>query len=474
MIKFGTGGWREVIGEKFTFENVRRFSQGVVNQIVNEGKREDGIIIGYDNRFMAEEFAIAASEVFAGNGIQVTLLTPSVPTPLVNFVTTKKNAAAGLTITASHNPYIYNGIKYIRAGGLPATEEVIKKLEKCINEIDIEDVQVLDYDVAVNNSVIKRVNYMNEFVKFIEEKIDLQLIKGANFQVLYDSMYGTGVNPLLTLLVDGRCHVKLIHDKSDPMFGGRIPAPTEHTLWRLIGMMKEGEYDIGIATDGDGDRIAIVDEEGNYIDANEILVILYYYFMEYKKVRGPVVRNISTTHLLDDIADKYGVECIETPVGFKYIAQAMEEKEAILGGESSGGITFKGHLQEKDAILSAGILLEMIAYTDKTLKEIREEIRLKFGKRYFKEYNYSYKKGSKKIVTEILSKINPSTIYEGKLISTKRLDGYKLEWEDGTWCLVRFSGTEPLLRITVESFNELTTQNIINRMIDSITKSSKR
>src|SRR5699024_8932251 len=235
---------------------------------------------------MAEEFAKTAAEVFAGNGINVILLTPSVPTPLVNFATVKVGASAGMTITASHNPYIYNGIKYVRAGGLPATENVKKKLEDRINQLSINDVECVEYDIAVNQQLISRKNLTNEFVSFIEKQLDLELIKKANLHILYDSMYGTGVNPLLTLLIDGRCHVKLIHEKSDPMFGGRVPAPTEHTLWRLIGMMKEDKYDLGIATDGDGDRIAIVDEEGNYVDANEILVILYYYLMEYKNVRG--------------------------------------------------------------------------------------------------------------------------------------------------------------------------------------------
>jgi phosphomannomutase len=332
MIKFGTGGWRDIIGENFTFDNVRKFSQGVSNQIIRAGKQEQGVIIGYDNRFMAEEFAKASVEVFAGNNIPVVLLTPSVPTPLVNFVTKKEEAAAGLTFTASHNPHIYNGIKYVREGGLPATEDITSELENVINNIDISEVSKLSYKKAIAQNLVDRRNYTNMFIEFIESQINMDLIKQSSINVLYDPMYGTGVDSILTLLVDTRSNVKIIHDKADPLFGGRVPAPTESTLWRLMGMMQEGDYDIGIATDGDGDRIAVIDEEGNYVDANEILTILYYYFMEYKNVQGNVVRNISTTHLLDEIARHYGYECVEKPVGFKHIAEGMLQTNAIIGG----------------------------------------------------------------------------------------------------------------------------------------------
>ncbi|MEC5423470.1 hypothetical protein QGM71_08160 [Virgibacillus sp. C22-A2] len=285
---------------------------------------------------------------------------------------------------------------------------------------------------------------------------------------MYDPMFGTGVNTLLTLLVDTRSNVKIIHDKADPLFGGRVPAPTESTLWRLMAMMKEDEYDIGIATDGDGDRIAVIDEEGNYVDANEILTILYYYLLEYKKVKGNVVRNISTTHLLDVIAQSYGYQCYEKPVGFKHIAEGMLETDAILGGESSGGITIKGHLLEKDAILSAGILLEMLAHTKKSLKTIRDEITSKFGKRYYKEYNYTYESGNESHIEEIITNAKSEEVRQEKLSDYKTFDGVKWEWEDGTWCLIRFSGTEPLLRIMVESPYEKEIESIIQNVLKKI------
>lgn len=469
MIKFGTGGWRDIIGENFTFDNVRRFSQGVSEQILNEGKEEQGVVIGFDNRFMAEEFAKASAEVFAGNHIQVFLLKPSVPTPLVNYVTKQEKTAVGLTFTASHNPYIYNGIKYVSEGGNPATIEITDQLERTINAIDIDNVKKLNYKDALETGIIKRLNYDNQFIDFVESQLDMKLLKDSDLRVLYDPMYGTGVNAIFTLLVDIRAQVKIIHDKIDPLFGGRVPAPTEDTLWRLMAMMKEGAYDIGIATDGDGDRIAVVDETGDYVDANEILTILYYYLMAYKQDKGHVIRNISTTHLLDEIAESYGYKCYEKPVGFKHIAEGILETNAVLGGESSGGITIRGHLLEKDAVLSAGLLLEMLAHTGKTLKEIRQEIQDKFGKKFFKEHNYEYEPSDVERIKQTIQTIKPEKIYDlVPLVAYKDYDGFKWEWEDGTWCLVRFSGTEPLLRITAEGTEAAQTGEVIDKLIEIV------
>ncbi|GEN87045.1 MULTISPECIES: phosphoglucomutase/phosphomannomutase family protein [Oceanobacillus] len=471
MIRFGTGGWRDIIGEKFTFDNVRKFSQGIANQILQNHKQDQGVVIGYDNRFMAEEFAKASVEIFAANNIRVIFLTPSVPTPLVNFVTIEEKAAAGLTFTASHNPYIYNGIKYVHEGGLPATEDITTELEKSINAVQADEIKRIHYNRALENNLTIRKDYTNEFITFVESQINLDLIKQANISVLYDPMFGTGINSLLTLLVDSRSKIKIIHDKADPLFGGRVPAPTESSLWRLTGMMKEEQYDIGIATDGDGDRIAIIDEKGYYVDANEILVILYYYFLEYKGMKGNVVRNISTTHLLDDISNYYGFECIEKPVGFKHIAEGMLQSDAVLGGESSGGITIKGHLLEKDAILSAGIILELLAYTKKPLSEIRQEIKGKFGKRYFKEHNYSYEAEYKEHIQSVIFGTAAEKLYRGDLLEHKTYDGVKWEWSDGTWCLVRFSGTEPVLRIMVESPKDDKIEGIIQNVMKVIESS---
>lgn len=465
MIKFGTGGWRDIIGENFTFDNVRKFSQGVAEQIIGEGKQKNGVAIGYDNRFMAEEFAKASAEIFAANNVAVYLLTPSVPTPMVNFLTVEKKTAAGLVFTASHNPHIYNGIKYIREGGLPATVKVTEELEKVVNGIEDRQIKRTTYHEAVKEEKVVRLDYHNQFIDYIEAQLDMPLLKSANLRVLYDPMFGTGVNSILTLLVDIRSHVKIIHDRLDPLFGGRVPAPTEETLWRLLSMMNESDYDIGIATDGDADRIAVVDEEGGYVHPNEILAILYYYLLKYKNKQGSVVRNLTTTHLLDDIAEDFGYECIEKPVGFKHIAEGLTETDAILGGEGSGGITLKGHLLEKDAILSAGLLLEMLAATKKSLKTIRNDIKARYGSRYFKEYNYHYLPQMKQKLGRMMEQLDPAKLNDKRLTAFKKIDGLKWEWQDGTWCCVRFSGTEPVLRIIAESPEEGQKDQLISSLI---------
>lgn len=474
MIQFGTGGWRDIIGENFTFGNVRIFAQGVARKIISEKKQSQGIVIGFDNRFMSEEYAKAAAEVFAANRIHVLLLAKSVPTPLVTYVTKMQKTAAGMTFTASHNSYIYNGIKFVGEDGTPATVAVTKELEQLINQIKTEEVQRLHYDLAVQEEWIKRVDYHHEFVDFIKEKLDIKILKNAGLNVIYDPMYGTGVTSVLTLLVDIRSNFKMIHDRIDPLFGGRVPAPSKETLWRISSMMREGDFDIGLATDGDADRIAVIDNEGKYIHPNEILSILYYYFLEYKKKIGAVVRNVSTTHLLDAIAAHYGQKCIEKPVGFKYIAEGLLESDAIIGGESSGGITIRDHLLEKDGILSAGLILEMMASTGKTLKEIRQELVDKFGEFHYVEDNMNYMEGKKQRILDFLAyNFQPQEIAGQAIKEINQMDGVKLIFENGDWLGIRFSGTEPLIRFMAESAEEQVANELVQQMKEIIIQQLK-
>lgn len=465
MIKFGTGGWRDIIGEGFTFDNVRIFSQGVAQKIRDENKVEQGVVLGYDNRFMSEDYARAAAEVFAANNIPVYLLETSSPTPLVTYATIKKQTAAGLMVTASHNSYIYNGIKFVDEGGEPATEAITTELESYMNRLTIESVMRMDYEKAVKKELIQIFNFQQEFMTFVKSQLDMDVLRSGNLNVLYDPMYGTGGNPFLDLLVDSQCRFELIHFEVDPLFGGRVPAPSKQTLWQLIAMMKEKSYDIGIATDGDADRVAIIDNHGDYVHPNEIIAILYYYFLEYKKMSGAVVRNVSTTHLIDKIAQAYGEECIETPVGFKYIAEGMITKNALIGGESSGGITIRDHLLEKDGILAAGLILEMLVTTGKSLTDIRHELIERFGNYAFVEDFIVYPDDQKEaILTYLTKEFKPTVINGVKVNQIDRLDGIKYLLENGDWISIRFSGTEPLLRFMAESTVESDGNNLINYM----------
>lgn len=462
MIKFGTGGWRDVIGEGFTFDNVRIFSQGVAKRIIDQSKQDQGVVIGYDNRFMSKQYAEAAAEVLSANLIPVFLLDESVPTPLVTFTTIKKQTAAGLMITASHNSYIYNGIKFVDEGGQPATEEITIELEGIINQINIKDVLRQDYQHELAHGLIRKINYQHEFMTFIKNQLDLNAMRSAQLKVLYDPMYGTGGSPVLNLLVDTQSRFKIIHHDVDPLFGGRVPAPSETTLWKLGAMMKEEIYDIGIATDGDADRIAVIDNDGEYVHANEIIAILYYYLLEYKGQTGAIVRNVSTTHLLDKIAKTYGQQCVETPVGFKYIAEAMLTTDAIIGGESSGGITLRDHLLEKDGILAGGLMLEMLGKTGKPLTEIRQELKDKFGQFIFIEKHITYPENQKEMLMYFFNaNYQPNEICGVAIKNLNKQDGVKYVFENGDWLSVRFSGTEPLLRIMAESMDADTASNLV-------------
>lgn len=471
MIKFGTGGWRDVIGENFNFDNVRMFSQGVASGMIASGKQQQGVVIGFDNRFMSEDYAKAAGEVFAANSIPVIFLTESVPTPLVNFVTKTKDLAGGLMFTASHNPYAYNGIKFVAENGYPANETVTAEMEEHINQLTMDDVVKIEFEVAIKEKLIERVDMTYEYVQFIKRSLDMDTLTCSNLKVLYDPMYGTGKTSTLHLLVTIQSKFNIINDYIDPLFGGRPPTPNEKTLWKLINMMKEESYDIGLATDGDADRLAVVDNMGDFVHPNEILSILYYYLLEYKKLKGTVVRNVSTTHLVDAIATYYGEDCLETPVGFKYIAEGLVDSNAIIGGESSGGITIRGHLLEKDSLLATGILLEMLAKTGKTLAAIRKEIVNKFGSYVFSEENLTYPEVEKNTLIDFLNnKYKPDHIADQFVEKIERKDGLKYLFRSGDWVSIRFSGTEPLLRLMAESSNKEKSLSLISGIKEVISQ----
>lgn len=469
MIKFGTGGWRGIIAEEFTFENVRIFSQAISDDVIAKKEESLGVVIGYDNRFMSENFAKASAKVFAANNIPVYFFDTSVPTPMVNFALRKLGASCSLTFTASHNPAIYNGIKYSLRGGLPASKEETTRLENIMNSLNPADVKQISWEKAINKGLVKIFDCQSGYIDFVESQIDMEAIKNARLKVLYDPMYGTGITSVGTLLVDGRCNLEIIHNHRNPLFGGRVPAPNEETLWRIKYMMKEQGYDVAFATDGDADRLAIVDDEAKYLHPNEILSLLYHYMLKDKRMRGGVVRNLCTTHLLDRIAEDFGQKVYETPVGFKYIADKMVNTDALIGGESSGGIAIRGHLLEKDGILATGLVLEMMARRKEKLSNMRKQLRRCYGKFYFVEKNFRFAIEDKQGLTKKINEL------EGKDLGIKvdnvnHMDGIKLEFCDGSWLNIRFSGTEPLLRLMLESNDRRKANSIFESVIEEITK----
>ncbi|NLS12755.1 phosphoglucomutase/phosphomannomutase family protein [Vibrio sp. SM6] len=464
MIKFGTGGWRAFIGEEFTKDNVCLVAQALANIIHNENVAERGFVIGYDRRFLSDKAGCWFAEVLAANGVKVSFIDKFVPTPIVMFKAKEMACAYSACITASHNPADYNGIKVFIEGGRDADEVITQKIEEQIAHLTLADVQSVEFEQAVDDKLIEIINPMNEFVDSIIDFIDIEAIKKANLRVLIDPMFGVAKNALQTVLINGRCEVDVINDGKNPDFGGLMPSPSAATLYRLMHLVAQEGYDIGIGTDGDADRLGIIDEKGNFIHPNEVLVLLYYYLLEYKGWHGSVVRNIATTHLLDKIAEDHGEKCFEVPVGFKHISSQMEADDSLIGGESSGGLTIRGHIKGKDGVFASSLLVEMISVTGKKLSELLDEIYGRYGYAYTAEGDCKFKPALKEALYNkiYVEKQLPEFEYEIEKVSYE--DGAKVYFKNGGWVIARFSGTEPLLRIFAEMENKSQAEQVLQTM----------
>ncbi len=450
MIKFGTGGFRAIIGEEFTRANLELLTQGLANKIIRENLQHYPVVIGYDRRFLSVTATKWCAQVLAGNGIPALVIMEQAPTPLVMFTIKNRNTKYGMAVTASHNPAEYNGIKVFSEGGRDASFEVTTDIEAEIGKITADDIRLLDYDNAKTLGIVQEINPRNEYIDKILSVLDIQAIKERQPRILFDPMYGVGKTSLQTILITARCDMDVIHDRHDPLFGGRLPAPTNDTLRRLSLMVYEGKYDLGIGTDGDADRIGLVDASGKFIHPNDILVLLYYYLHEHKKWKGPVVRNVATTHLLDKLAASFGEECYEVPVGFKHISAKMDETNALIGGESSGGLTVRGHIHGKDGIYAAALLVEMMCVIGKPFSTILEELQARFGKHEMSEFDTRFTPDKKLELQDILFHKKLLPVFSEEIEKVTWLDGCKVTFKNGGWIICRFSGTEPLLRIFCE------------------------
>lgn len=450
MIKFGTGGFRAIIGEDFTKENIQILSKAICDKMKKEGVEESGIVMGYDRRFLSKEAMQWAAMVFAKEGIHAKLINKSVPTPLVMFYVMKHEYHYGMMITASHNPAIYNGVKVFTYGGRDADEQQTMEIEQFINEVTDIPVDEMDYQEGIDKGLIEEIYPLNEYLDSIIDTIDMDKIKERGLRVALDPMYGVSETSLKTILMTARCEVETIHERHDTLFGGKLPAPTADTLRTLQNYVTDRKCDLGIATDGDADRIGVIDDQGNFLHPNDILVVLYYYLLKYKGWHGPAVRNICTTHMLDRVAASFGEECYEVPVGFKHISAKMFATDAVIGGESSGGMTVRGHIKGKDGIYASALLVEMIAVTGMKLSEIIKMIRDEYGTLALEERDYRFTQEKKDSIRKHLleDKHLPEIPYEIDHISY--LDGLKIYLKNGGFISVRFSGTEPLLRIFCE------------------------
>ena len=450
MIKFGTGGWRAVIADDFTKANLRLLTAGLCRLMEKEGHAGEELCVGYDRRFLSKESAHWIAEVLAGYGFRTLMVNRSSPTPLIMYIVKTRGLPYGMMVTASHNPAIYNGVKIFTAGGRDADLSVTAKIEEQIAGIDSAAIPSVRYEEALARGLVREDNPANDYIDSILALIDAEAIKQARLHVALDPMYGVSQTCLRTILMTCRCDVDVIHDRHDTLFGGKLPAPNAATLTTLSHYVVDRHCDLGVATDGDADRLGVIDEKGGFIHPNTLLVLLYYYLVKYRGWQGPCVRNNSTTHLLDRVAEGLGQRCYEVPVGFKYISAKMSETDAVIGGESSGGMAVRGHISGKDGIYAAALLTEMLAVTGKSISALYREITDQYGELCYREADFRMTPERKAELQKLL--------FEEKLLPdfacverVSREDGVKCYFADGSWVICRFSGTEPLLRMASEA-----------------------
>lgn len=448
VIKFGTDGWRAVIADDYTFANLERVALATARYFKRHKKIRNGIVIGYDARFMSREFAEKSAEVIANTGILVKLADSIVTTPMISMLTKMEKAAGGVVITASHNPPKYNGFKIKGDFGGPAHPEMIATLEKELGRV--LKLKTLPrgkhtYEQLVVKHRIVPISMKQRYLEDLATKIDLPRIKAAGIRILYDVMYGAGQTALRDLLPD----ISMMHESFNPSFEGVNPEPLAHNLTQLMARVKSERFDIGIATDGDADRIGAVDENGNFVDSHRIFALLLKYLVEQKGLTGEVVKSFSVSQMINLQCAKYGLTMHETAVGFKHICRLMTERDVLIGGEESGGLGVKGHIPERDGIFIGLLLCEMMAVCGKPLGVLVQELMDEFGLHEFKRIDLHVTEKEK---TAIIRKYQKGVKEIAGYPVTRRLDtdGFKFFVEKG-WVLVRASGTEPLIRFYAEA-----------------------
>ncbi|MEA3305674.1 MAG: phosphoglucomutase/phosphomannomutase family protein [Candidatus Omnitrophota bacterium] len=449
-IKFGTDGWRAVISDDFTFDNVKVVAQAISDFLHQEYKREKKIriAVGYDTRFMSEKYAELSSRVFVANDIDVTLTDRPTPTPAVTYAIKNKKLTGGVMITASHNPPYYNGIKYKAYYAGSADPVIIGKIE---NKLFKNKVKIVSIGEMEKNKSFRYENVCPSHLKFLSSYLDWETLKKKSFRILVDDMHGAAGNFIEKLLSKTGNKVVTIRSARDAYFGGINPEPVADNLKMLMKKVKEGRFDIGIATDGDVDRVAIVGPDGKLLTGHKVIALLLLHLLEDRKMKGEVVQTICGTILIDKICKKYGLKMHETPVGFKYICDIMRSGDVLIGGEEAGGIGFKNYMPERDGILSGLLILEMMAHRNKPLLKILESIKKEYGSFYYRRVDTDYPDKLKQKLMKRLKENPPDKILGKKVIGIKTFDGVKLILDDKSWLLLRLSGTEPILRIYSEA-----------------------
>lgn len=456
MISFGTDGWRAVIADSFTFANLRLVSQAVADTLLegHSGHSAPEVVIGFDTRFLSDRFAMEVARVMAGNGIVAWLSRADAPTPAVSYNVKAKNAAAGIVITASHNPPRYNGFKLKAPYGGSATKEESARIEKRLREIEAQgrEPRAMEYQEAISAGLIHRFDPNWIYFQHLSELIDLDIINEGELKIVTDAMYGAGRGALPAMLQRTRTRVTEIRGYMNPGFGGIHPEPIEHYLTELVAAVQREQASVGLATDGDADRIGAVDAYGRFVDPHTIFALVLRHLIEQKGLRGDVVKTISTTSMIDRMTEKYGLKLHETPVGFNHIADLMMSNDVLMGGEESGGISIKGHIPEGDGILMGLLLLEVMGRARVPLHEIIADLQAQFGPALYGRRDFTLTKQlDKKAVVRTLEENAPAHLNGERVVRVNTMDGIKFYMADHSWLLIRPSGTEPVLRVYAEA-----------------------
>ena len=446
-IHFGTSGWRGIIAEEFTFANVRVACAAIAHYLLQQAGKPV-VVVGYDTRFLSERFAETAAVVLASHGLEVHSTSRPHPTPTLSYEIRNRGLQGGINFTASHNPAEYNGLKFSSADGAPALPEVTRQIEALAERVLAGDYSAQGpmFSAALRKMTDPRPAYLQA----IRAKVNLKAIGEAKLKVACDPLYGTARGYLDDLLRETGVELKVIHDYRDVLFSGVGPEPSQKNLEELSGVVAQGGFSVGLSTDGDADRFGIVDADGTWIHPNYILGILADYLMDVRKVEGGLARSVATTHLLDAVARHHKAPLYQTPVGFKYIGELLNQDKIVLGGEESAGLTIRGHLPEKDGILACLLVAEAVARRGQSVKQQIQELFRKVGSYYSERINLKLDASAQKRLVQKL-KADPAQ-FEGRAIARiDRTDGLKMVMAEDRWVLLRLSGTEPVVRVYCEA-----------------------
>lgn len=462
-IKFGTDGWRAVIADEYTFENVRYCALGTAEYVKREGNADKGLVVGYDTRFESDAFAAATAEVLAGNGVKVFLCETPAPTPVIGYAIQPHKAAGSIVITSSHNPAAYSGFKVRTEYAGAAPPEVLAQIEAQIDACYGSEVAQMPLDEAKAKGLVEMFDAKPPYLAHLAELVDIEAIKAAGLRIVVDPMFGAGAGYLRDLLAGGKTEVHEIRGEFNPGFPGmHNPEPIPRNLELTAAAVRDYKADAALCSDGDADRVGVIDDRGEFVNQLQTYALLAYYLLEVRGERGPMVKSVTTTSMIKKLGDLYGVDVYETAVGFKFLGPKMRETDALIAGEESGGFAFRGHIPERDGVLSALYVLDLMTRKGKGLPALIEKLFSKVGAHYYDRIDIAMTHEQRDRIAELLPTLEPKEIAGIPVEACDRTDGLRFVLPDGAWALIRLSGTEPLMRIYTEVREETQVRPVLD------------